>query len=436
MLRRADRPVEAQDRALLPVSLPAVGRSRLPSIQTGLVLPLVVLAPQNEALLDPDQLLAHPQPAPGAGMVGADRVHGGMPQVEGRARLHVPGASGQRPRQEVLKGILALPVVVEHPQPVRPAPGLGLTVQVNIVGWVSQEQTRLRSVHKRIQSAGGRSVPHIQPVPAELIAAAAFQRCPPLHRGLRVLLRRRRLPVQAEGQRLQGEARQLQVEAQVVEGLELHPQGLPVPLGQLGQAVVRQDIRPPLLRRQSFGQDTRHHIHPLGHGGLEDGLAGHQPVLPVDQERPEKAKLPQAPAQRLHLLFAVTARVPLIEHQLRRLSQYPLPRRDADGRVPVLCFDSHSGHLLVFSFAARLAPSFPPSLSPPAPGFRHLRGRAGLQDFPWGENLLPRGPCGLASISLNFSRPGVGSGKPPACRARAGPLRTPKHPAGLADSKH
>ena len=117
--------------------------------------------------------------------------------------------------------------------------------------------------------------------------------------------------------RLHVESRKGDVEVQGGDLVQLEAQGLLIPPGVLRQAVVGQDVRPALGLGETAHPHAGHALHALGLGRQKPPVPGDHPPLLVDEDGRHESKLPQAPAQPLHLLVAVRPGVVLVRHQLR-----------------------------------------------------------------------------------------------------------------------
>jgi hypothetical protein len=130
---------------------------------------------------------------------------------------------------------------------------------------------------------------------------------------------RRRVTVDQEEVDLSGlEAGELDLEAELDQLGEGAPEGVAVPAGLLGQAVLG-DGEGAALRRAQAGQPQGRHprqAEPERH--LLARVAGEDDVRPVDQDGDGEAELDDGPGQLLDLLVAVPAGVARVGPQLAR----------------------------------------------------------------------------------------------------------------------
>ena len=123
------------------------------------------------------------------------------------------------------------------------------------------------------------------------------------------------------------------VELESGQLLHLQAQALPVPAGQLRQAVVGQDIGPALGVGEVGHQHAGDLGHPLRPGGLHPAVAGNDVVVKVDEHRRHKAKLPQGATKQPDLLGAVGPGVAGVWHKLRDGHHQQLLRRRPHGHI-------------------------------------------------------------------------------------------------------
>ena len=130
---------------------------------------------------------------------------------------------------------------------------------------------------------------------------------------------RRRVTVEQEEVDLGGlEAGELDLEAELDELVEGAPEGVAVPAGLLGQAVLGDGEGAALRRAQAGQPQGRHPRQAEPERRLLAGVAGEDAVRLVDQDRDGEAELGDRPGQLVDLLVAVPAGVARVGPQLAR----------------------------------------------------------------------------------------------------------------------
>ena len=212
-------------------------------------------------------------------------------------------------------------VAVAHP-----AEPAGVAADRHVVGRIGEDGVRQPAAREQRRVAGRlEGVAAEQAVRAELPEVAG-----PRHRRARfagdlrdlVLVPgavRRRVTVEQEEVDLGGlEAGELDLEAELDELVEGAPEGVAVPAGLLGQAVLGDGEGAALRRAQAGQPQGRHPRQAEPERRLLAGVAGEDGVRLVDQDRDGEAELGDRPGQLVDLLVAVPAGVARVGPQLAR----------------------------------------------------------------------------------------------------------------------
>ena len=277
---------ELHDGRLPAVGEPLVRRAVVPPVEARLVDPLVVLPPEDERVLPPHEALANLQPDVVARATEVVALGVRVEDVERAARLQPLRRAGERRAQELAESRVLHRVVLD---------GLSVApVVVHVVGRVGEPEVgpalaaHLRDVLRL------RRVAADEEVAAKLIHLARLRDglLRRLGDGVRLRLAvRPRLAAEEVVQLVVAEGEEREVEARLLQRGELDLQFLLVPVGDLGDLVVRDAQGLLLLRGQVLRDDARHRLpaEPLHREkprvSLDDDL------VPVQHRRVAEAEL-------------------------------------------------------------------------------------------------------------------------------------------------
>ncbi len=311
-----------------------------PAHEAGLVLPEIVRAGEDAAVLHPDDLLMHE----GARLFPAGLEH----RLAARGVPAVPGGVlgdrlGHGRSDEAVVELGALRAVVPGDAvargPILVAGRMVRAVVVDEVRRIGREQRRPLAVHQPAHVGRAGAVAAEQPVVAEDPEIARPRRR--VARRLRHHDRRDARPLRrlaaadVEGEQLVelgvGEAGERQVEVVGRQRLQLGGEQRLVPCSELGQLVVADAVRLPLF----LGQMVEHDHRRLGQaelgGGEDAAVAGDHLAVASDQHRIGPAELRHRRGDLRDLVRPVGLRVPGIGLQALERPMLDALRSEAQG---------------------------------------------------------------------------------------------------------